>query len=180
MKAFFVFDVESVGLFGDAFAVAGGVYLANGAAQSEFRFACDLRQCAGPYEDRKWVEANVPVLPVTCASPEVMRTAFWSAWDNAQARFPGIVMAAECAWPVEAGFLISCVKDDPFSRKFKGPYPLHEIASFMAAAGMDPMNTFERRPSELPVHDPLADARQSARLLSEALAKIDPTGNREP
>ena len=30
---FFVIDVESVGLHGEGFAVAGGVYLRNGAAQ---------------------------------------------------------------------------------------------------------------------------------------------------
>ncbi len=37
----FIFDVESVGLHGEGFAVAGGVYRAeNAAAQSEFRFCC--------------------------------------------------------------------------------------------------------------------------------------------
>ena len=43
---FFVFDVESVGLHGEAFAVAGGIYI-NAAAQSEFRFCCPLEEAKG-------------------------------------------------------------------------------------------------------------------------------------
>ena len=41
----------------------------------------------------------------------------------------------------------------------------------MLCAGMDPMATYDRLPAELPRHDPLADARQSARLLVEALRR---------
>jgi hypothetical protein len=39
------------------------------------------------------------------------------------------------------------------------------------AVGMDPLGTNERLPNELPIHDPLADACQSARLLIQALNK---------
>jgi hypothetical protein len=39
----------------------------------------------------------------------------------------------------------------------------------MMAAGQDPMKNHERRGDELPKHNPLADARQSARLLLEAI-----------
>jgi hypothetical protein len=42
----------------------------------------------------------------------------------------------------------------------------------MLSAGMNPLATYDRTPSELPRHNPLADARQSARLLSEALARM--------
>ena len=48
----------------------------------------------------------------------------------------------------------------------------HEIASFMQAADMDPMATYEREESEKPAHEPLADARQSARLLATALRSL--------
>lgn len=172
MKSYFVFDVESIGLHGEGFAVAGGVYLENGAVQSEFAFACDTLCAMGPEEDRKWVNQNVPLLESTHRLLSAMRDAFWGEWINAKLRYPEIIMAAECAWPVEARFLAACVDDDPPSRKWTGPYPLHEIASFMAAAGMDPMATYERTPSEQPAHNPLTDARQSARLLSEAIAKL--------
>lgn len=172
MRSFFVFDVESIGLHGEGFAVAGGVYLENGAAQWEFAFACGMHDAAGLLEDRKWVSENVPILEVTHRSLVSMRDAFWGEWTKAKQGFHDIKMAAECAWPVEARFLASCVDDDPPSRKWTGPYPLHDIASFMAAAGMDPMATYPRLPSEEPAHNPLKDARHSARLLAQALATV--------
>ena len=46
---FFVFDVESVGLHGEGFAVAGGVYTATGGTLWEFWLACPVDGlCIGP------------------------------------------------------------------------------------------------------------------------------------
>lgn len=168
MRSFFVFDVESIGLHGEGFAVAGGVYLENGVAQWEFSAACPPQNASGSSADRAWVMENVPPVEPDYSHPKLVRTAFWMAWMKAKAQ--GAQMAAECQWPVEAGFVRACIADDDV-RTWDGPYPFHEIASFMAAAGMDPMATYDRTPSEMPAHSPLADARQSARLLSEALAK---------
>ena len=70
--------------------------------------------------------------------------------------------------PVEARFLNECIDDNMPKSKWDGPYPLHEIASFMLAAGMDPMKTYERSGLDHPAHDPLADSYLSARLLMEA------------
>lgn len=172
MKAFFVFDVESVGLHGEAFAVAGGVYLENGAAQWEFCYACPISEAKGTDEDRNWVKANVPPLTETHRLPIGIRDAFWLDWLKAKAQYPEIVMAVECGWPVEARFLNACIDDEPADRRWKGPYPLHEIATYIAAAGKDPMANRERTESEKPVHNPVGDARQSARLLAESLAII--------
>lgn len=166
---FMVFDVESVGLHGEGFAVAGGLYTKHGVALWEFRMRCPVDACEGDDAGREWVEANVPAQQITHSKPSAIRSGFWAYW--LQAKSAGAVMAAECAWPVEANFLAACVKDDP-SRQWEGPYPLHDVASWMAAAGMDPMTKYERLPSELQVHDPLADARQSARLLATAAARL--------
>lgn len=173
---FFVFDVESVGLHGEGFAVAGGVYLANGAAQWEFCYACPIDEAKGDDEGRKWVKENVPTLDVTHRLPIGIRDAFWLDWLKAKAQYPEIVMAVECGWPVEARFLCAVIDDEPEDRRWKGPYPLQEVASYLAAAGMNPMATYERTPSEMPAHNPLTDARLSARLLSEALARM---GNKQ-
>ena len=170
---FFVIDVESVGLHGEGFAVAGGVYLTNGSALWEFRLACPIDECAGDDDDRKWVKDNIPAIEETHRSPKAMRDEFWKQWMRAKR--DGAVMAADCQWPVEAGFVKACIADDP-ARKWEGPYPLHEIASYIAASGLDPMAKYPRTPSEMPMHDPLADARQSARLLSEALARMGNDG----
>ena len=168
---FFIFDVESIGLHGEGFAVAGGVYI-DGAAQHEFCYCCPTEQAAGTDEDREWVSKNVPVMEVTHRSTWSLREEFWWRWDEAKKKYPGIQVAAECLWPVEAAFFAHCVNHSFKVRNFEGPYPFHEIASFMLAAGMDPMATYERTPSESPAHNPLADARQSARLLAEAIRKV--------
>lgn len=173
LSPFFVFDVESIGLHGEAFAVAGGVYI-NGSAQSEFRFCCPTESAEGDDDDREWIKANVPVMEITHRDPVGIREAFWSRWTEAKERYPNIVMAGECIWPVEAGFVASCIRQQIKDRKWSGPYPFHEIASFMLAAGMDPMATYERTASEMPAHEPLADARLSARLLAQALFKTNP------
>lgn len=170
MRSFFIFDVESVGLHGESFAVASGVYLENGSAQWEFCMSCPSRECEGDEEGRKWIASNVPKLIVTHRGPTAMRMEFWSYWMKAKSE--GAIMAAECLWPVEAGFLIRCIHDDIENRRWSGPYPIHEIASFMLSAGMDPMATYERNSSELTAHHPLMDTRLSARLLAQALAKV--------
>lgn len=170
---YFIFDVESVGLHGSAFAVAGGVYR-DGIAVSEFVFCCPTVACRGDADDRAWVNANVPPMPITHSYPSNIRDAFWHEWEKAKASHPGITMAGECIWPVEANFIAACVRDEPQARKWAGPYPFHEIASVMLAAGMDPMATYERLPAELPAHNPLGDARLSARLLATALRKLNP------
>ncbi len=170
-SSFFVFDVESIGLHGDGFAVAGGVYLENGAAQWEFCFCCPPEKADGFEMDRDWVNRNVPVMEITHRDTFGLRMAFWHEWNRAKVR--GARMAAECLWPVEARFLRDCITDDA-QRLDDAPYPVHEIASIMFAAGMDPLASYDRTPSEMPRHNPLADARQSARLLAEALAKSKP------
>ncbi len=165
---FFVFDVESVGLHGEGFAVAGGIYI-DGSARSEFRFCCPPSEADGTDDDRAWIAANVPAMEITHLDPGGVREAFWREWVAAKERHPEIKMAGECLWPVEATFVVRCIQHRPKERNWEGPYPFHEIASIMLAAGMDPMATYKRQPSELPAHEPLADARLSARLLAEAL-----------
>lgn len=169
----FVFDVESMGLHGEGFAVGGGIFnLENGAAVREFRYFTPFEPISASEENRKWVIENIPPMQVTHWATHGVRGAFWDEWELAKVAYPGICMWAECGWPVEARFLAMCVADQTKERYWNGPYPLHEIATVMQVAGMNPMGEYPRQPPELPKHDPLADARQSARLLSEALSKI--------
>lgn len=169
MRAFFIFDVESIGLHGEGFAVAGGIYLENGAIQEEFCFACPQEECEGDSEGRQWVKENVPALDITHRTPRLVRDAFWNEWALAKKKFPDITMAAECAWPVEARFLIACIEDEKQERFWSGPYPLHDVATLLLAAGNDPMANYPREESAKPCHNPLADARHSANLLAIAL-----------
>lgn len=168
---FFIFDVESIGLHGEGYAVAGGIWDEHGVNYAEFFFACPPESAEGLQADRDWVAANIPPLESQFNTPIDMRLAFWNQWTAGKLLYPDLVMAGECLWPVEARFLIDCVRDDA-QRTWEGPYPFHEIASVMLSAGMDPMATYDRLPDEEPKHHPLGDARQSSRLLREALKRL--------
>lgn len=166
--AYFVFDVESIGLYGEGYAVGFVVIDKLGEEIWNGRFACDPSLASGDSDDRKWCSDNIPAIKINCESPEIVRLKFWKEWMCWKEK--GAVMACDCGWPVEARFLIACVDADVEGRKWNGPYPMHEIASIMVANGIDPMADHPRNQNELPKHDPLADARQSARLLIEAQA----------
>ena len=173
---FLVIDVESVGLHGGDFAVAGGVYDRAGCklkTLEEFCYAAPPSMARGTAEDAAWVRENVPELMYTHESPYEVRNTFWDMWEHLKRKYPGILMLGECIWPVEAKFLEQCIADLPNTRNWWGPYPLHEIASIMASAGMDPLAEYPRYESEQPKHHPLCDVRQSARLLVTALNHLD-------
>ncbi len=164
-ETIFSFDVESIGLFGEAFAVAGGVYSPVGPV-SEFCFSCDPALCRGTDVDREWVAKNVPPegaqpIPITHATPRDMREAFWQEWSKARAK--KLPVLAHCLWPVEARFLDACVADAPDARRWQSPYPFHELATFLFSKGKDPVNGLPREPEDKKEHDPRDDARRCAR-----------------
>jgi hypothetical protein len=174
---FMVFDVESIGLHGEGFSV-GYVVMEDGREVESAYYRCNPNLASGLAEPRKWVEENVvPVMehPVRCRfsdgigskSPREVREAFWDRWSSWKGN--GAILAADCLWPVEANFLAQCVRDDPTRREWGGPYPFIDVASVRLATGSDPLADEKREDDELPKHHPLADARQSARLLLESL-----------
>lgn len=167
-KLFFVFDVESVGLHGEGYHVGFVVVDECGETLDAQSFGCDPLDACGNREGRKWIAANSPSLAADLTSPRMVRNEFWRHWSHWRDR--GAVMVADCAWPVEARFLMACVHDDPETRE--GPYPLHDLASVLLAAGLDSLKDYPRIPGEQPKHNPLCDARQSARLLVTALGEI--------
>jgi hypothetical protein len=170
---FFVLDCESMGLHGETFAVGFVVVDRSGTELDSGMFACPPETAGGDDEGRAWIADNVNIHAddTWLDDPMDVRTEFWGHWQKHKES--GAVLFADCCWPVEARFLAACVDDDRASRTWGGPYPLHDIASVRLAAGFDPLATVERLPGELPAHDPLADARQSARLLLEALDLCD-------
>lgn len=168
-----VFDVESIGLHGEGFAV-GYVVIDPKEGQKEYGiFACYPVLAQGTDADRKWVSENVAIHPAdyNMDSTERVRNAFWTTWKRWKGK--GASLAAEVCWPVEANFLSACIADDPEQRRNDGPYPFYDIASIRAAAHFDPLQTEERISElEIPAHNPLADARQSARLLLATLYEL--------
>lgn len=169
---FIVIDAESIGLHGEAFAVAWVVVNRAGETLDEGCMACDPDQCLGTDDNRLWVAENVPPLDVTSPTPQHLRNSFWLVWRHWADR--GAVLVADCAWPVEAGFLSACVRLNSRERERQGPYPLYDLGSvLLAASGFDALAVTERLPDEMPMHHPLMDARQSARQLLDCLARVD-------
>jgi hypothetical protein len=182
-KNFFVFDVESIGLHGEGFAV-GYVIIDQAGTELESGMAVCLDQAAyGIPSDRDWIRKNVrPALkekldpPPTrmiayYEEPRDVRNFFWGAWVK-WGMDEGAMIAADCPWPVEARFLNQCIDDFPEARRKHGPYPLFDITTLMFATGKDPLATTGRLTNELPEHNPLADSRQSARLLIQCLKQL--------
>lgn len=170
-ELFMVFDVESIGLHGEGFAVGYVVVNRMGVEVTHASIACSTMMAVGSDDDRTWVSKNVPVFKPTikCSNPLQVRQSFWNQWMCWKEK--GAVLVADCAWPVEARFLIACVYDNLLERKWQGPYPLLDVSSFLMAAGIDPLQKFARLENELPIHDPVCDARQSARLLIQSITK---------
>lgn len=180
-ELFMVFDVESVGLHGEGFAAAYVVVDRQGNEKDSGFFRCDPRKAIGTADSLDWVTLNV--LPTFDAglcstysdglgsqSTRQVRDRFWARWLAWKSY--GAALAADCLWPVEARFLADCVADERHEREWQGPYPFIDVASVRLAAGLDPLGTEERLDREKPAHNPLADARQSARLLIEALDQL--------
>lgn len=168
MAKYFVFDVESIGLHGEGYAVGFVVVDTEGNELDSGRYACDPIVARGLHDDYKWVQENIKPIEITHDSPWLVRAAFWRKW--LEWKESGAVMVADCQWPVEARFVAACVDDHPVQRAWSGPYPFHDVATALLMNGEDPLATRERLAREFPAHDPLADARQSSRIWVHAMA----------
>ncbi len=168
-ELFFIFDVESVGLHGEGYAYGFVVVDEYGIELDAGRCSCDPAAAEGDASGRNWIAKNCPDIPVSEPTPKAVRCRFADEWEDWQKH--GAVMVADCPWPVESRFLSDCIRDLQMS----GPYPLIDVASVVLASGRDPVATFDRLENELPKHDPLADARQSARIFIESLTNITTT-----
>lgn len=174
MRRFFVFDVESVGLYGSPFAVGWVVIQENGVQVEEGLLNCYSGTGSGMWletnghpEDVQWVLDHVPVMDLTHRNIAPMMHDFWGVY----LRNKDCVFVADCPYPVEARFLNRLFGDNRV-RQQHSPYPLLDVGSIAFTAGLDPLKSFERHPTELPLHNPLCDARQSARIMIEALDRI--------
>jgi len=195
VQYYFSFDVESVGLYGPPFAYGwcivdetGQEYAHNimwyrhpylnlvDSAKLNTAASSD-REYALTHHDTKWVREHVlPHLPKEGRAPEEsdMLYQFWNDWIGCTRWYPSLTMVTDCPFPVETRFLhkvmeetIYCGRPDRLMER--SPYPIIDVASVLLAHGKDPMATYERKPNEQPAHNPLCDARQSVRLMLEAM-----------
>lgn len=166
-------DVESIGLYGKAFAYGFVVCDEGGKILQESEAHCDLPYLIELPNDFKWVKENVTTGGYKCLSPRNLRERFWKEYQGVhklalREQSGAVEIWADCCFPVETNFFADCIRDELGKRKWQGPYPLFDIAPLLKyKLGKDPTQTFERKENELPAHNALNDARQSARLFYE-------------
>jgi len=194
---YMVFDVESIGLYGPPFAFGYVVVDGNGKELSKgFECVSSLDALLLAHEeweklgfrvalqDLKWVRRHVlPALQkVDFRSSDAFVTSvryksqlekivrmFVLCQKTEFRKFGHMTLAADCQYPVEANFLRTVMAVEHSYNMDRSPYPVHEVATALHAAGMDPFKTYSRLKNEKPEHHPLMDARQSARLFIKAL-----------
>ncbi|MHB1952636.1 MAG: hypothetical protein ACYCOU_02715 [Sulfobacillus sp.] len=131
------FDVESEDLHGEGFAVGAVEFdLETKTVLDKFegRTAVD-KVCAYVKEV---VLPAVSSIPIGYSSPKELRSAFWKWMRGKLSAENESAVIVDCGWPVEARFLAACIDDDRETRFWQGPYPLHEVASVLLSAGIDP------------------------------------------
>lgn len=174
---YMMFDGESFNLHGATFAIGyvvideDGNELENGIARLSDK-TIELHISNLPDD---WVAKNVvPVIKDVELKFDFtyeLEDWFWHKWIEWKGKDTKLV--SDVAWPVETNLLSRVVTLDIKNREWEGPYPLLDLASYLDALGIDPITTFERKDSELPAHNPLNDARQSARIFLAAKWKMD-------
>ncbi len=160
----FVFDVESVGLFGDPFAVGWCRIDEDGTISREWWTGVPIKSVSGKMESFVWCGENIPAEVLIGTVENVLDVC--SHFDRAlrEAINDGCSILCDCPFPVESNFLLQVQKLYPVY--FKSPYPLYDIASVIASLGKDPLGEYPRRPEEIK-HHPMWDAIQSGRTLFE-------------
>lgn len=170
-------DVEARGLHGEGFAVGyvftdeTGFTMKEGLHCAPYTTAQHMEGIADSYKrsNDAWLDKHVaPVLPFPDSqTPRAVRQKFITAvhamHDLAEENGKSLIWVADCGFPCETRFLAQCYTDNPFDQILL-PYPLLDLATLLDAEGYDPKGTYYRNPSETPAHNPLHDARQTARI----------------
>lgn len=122
-----VFDVESIGLHGEGWAV-GYVLLLDGDTIDEGWAYCPPSRAVGTQAGRDWIDEHCPWgakglaaavrqehgLPPgrRLLTPAEVRDWFWRVWR--EQRDQGAELWADVPWPVEVRFLVACIEDDRY------------------------------------------------------------------
>lgn len=183
MANYFVFDCEANGLYGESFAVVYVLVNREGRRLQEGIIATDSGYASGLPSNYTWARENVKInwsnLPSSgiyaqrTPSLTELRNCFWYIWIDLKRRDLIDYAAADCLFPVEANFLADCVKQSEYERQWQAPYPFIDISTLLLACGKNPKAEYERLEDELPKHDPLTDARQSARIMIECFNQLN-------
>lgn len=167
----FSIDAETIGLYGEPFAVGFTVTDFQGTEIDHGYFACPYTSAKGEECNKEWVKLNViPTLPetVTHDNPKALCEAVYALWMRVKADYNEVHAIADFGYPVETALFARMITVDEKDREYEGPYPLHELATALLVAGINRQDhpPFENEKLE---HHPLHEARYSARLFCLAM-----------
>jgi hypothetical protein len=172
----FSLDAESVGLRGEVFAIGWSVVKDDGEEIDKGLVWSRPTDFMGSPGTLAWVTQNVMITLPEAAEVEHLfqaRNIAWNSWSIWQAK--GARMVVDCGYPVETTLLDKWLDDVP-ERIGDMPYPLFDVSTLLYAVNMDPTGTFDRIEGEHPPHNPLHDARHSARIWCGGLSKLRAVG----
>lgn len=128
-KNIFMFDAESNGLQGDAFAF-GAVVMdpESGKVIDSCEGRCPIVGKVDSFVTER-VLPSLSNMSTDCETGLDMRNKFW---DFLQQHKETSNIWTDCQWPVEARFLLACVDDDKGGKRdFCGPFPLYDLSNFV-------------------------------------------------
>jgi hypothetical protein len=176
-KKLFSFDAETNGLWGQAFAIGALVYDEDGIEIA--RFVGRLPETEVTDE---WVRENVlpkiTDIPVTHQSYNGLLADFAAFY---KANKDGADVVVHMGYIVEARILRD-MHDKGLIGEWDGPYPLHDVAGYLAQAGEDPTSVdgYVRKHGLViagdfagGTHNPLYDSEVAARVLMHLRSQAD-------
>lgn len=187
-QKYMVFDVESFGLYGEGFAYGYVVIDGMGKIYEERLCSCNMNTTfegefishelhVGGYtgdawfdsvmDDRDWLDMNIPCLDevpnhIGFEDPKALRKDFLQQLKRL--RTEGVELIGDCIYPVETNFIAKAFEDVVIETIDDSPF-IYDINLLQKMEGLH-LPFLE---SELPQHNPLNDAKQSARVFVNLL-----------
>lgn len=171
IRNLFSFDAETDGLYGPVWAIGAVVLDEHVKEIARFGGMIDPEV----HVTDGWVKENVcqHVHLERFETPLDLRNAFWAFWMTWR---ENSICVSDFGTPVESGLFRACVEDDLENRQWNGPYPLHEVATALLCAGIDPdidrIAFSEVDPGTVRKHNPVDDALVSVLSWRRAMHKI--------
>src|ERR1700678_3245495 len=122
----FSFDAETVGLYGEPFAVSYVVCNLDGEELESSYISCPLENATRDNSNREWVLKNViPHIPqeTNCKTPKELCEAFYKIWIGIKSKHKEVMTVADCGYPIEANMFFQAIKPLEKTREFTGPSP---------------------------------------------------------
>lgn len=169
---FFIIQAQSMGLYGEIFAIGFIVINSDGEILKEGILKCPHQLAQGLDSDREWVNKHVIAATEKITSnhisifntPKELYENIWEIWLEMKKQYEKLYCASYIGYPIIMNLFYKCVMKNVESRQMLAPYPLLEIdTSFlMTNYEISPKN-ISRFDTEIP-YNPLCDAKYYGRL----------------